>query len=91
VGSSKRWIKDPKAVKGYTILWGDHIGDDPIVTSTWTPPAGITKDSDSQTDDTTTIWLSGGTATAEYDIENVITTAGGLTEVCTITIAVEET
>jgi len=91
VGSTKRWIKDPNAVKDYTINWVSFLGVDTIASSAWTVPTGITKDSDSNTTTTTTIWLSGGTASAEYSLINRITTAGGVTEDITITIAVEET
>jgi hypothetical protein len=54
---------------------------DPIATSTWSVPAGITKDSDSFTDDDTTIILSGGTVGQTYEIENTITTTNGLGDV----------
>ena len=56
--------KDPNAVLDYVIDWGTNYlaSDETISTATWTEGTGITKDSDSKTDTTTTIWLSGGTA-----------------------------
>ena len=91
MGSTKRWIKDPNAVKNYTINWVAFLGVDTIASSTWIVPAGLIKDSDTKTTTTTTIWLSSGTADTEYSVVNRITTAGGVTEDCTLTIAVEET
>lgn len=71
--------KDPDEVKDYGINWADLLVTDTISTSTWTLPAGITKDSDSKTSTATTIWFSGGTAGEVYLIENKIVTAGGRT------------
>ncbi len=71
--------KDPDEVKDYGLLWASLLGTDTINTSTWTVPAGITKDSDSMTDTTTTVWLSGGTAGDSYFLLNRIMTAGGRT------------
>jgi hypothetical protein len=84
--------KDPNAVLDYVIDWGDEwleAGDE-ISTSTWTVPTGITKDSDTKTTTTTTIWLSGGTDGVSYDIVNRIVTTGGRTDDRTITIKVRE-
>ena len=67
--------KDPSDVVDYTLDWSDVLsGSEVISTSTWTVPAGITKDSDSEADTTTTIFLSGGTAGEEYQITNRIVT-----------------
>lgn len=79
--------KDPDEVKDYGIDWIGTAADpgllygttDTISTSTWTVPAGITKDSSSNTTTTTTIWVSGGTAGVSYLIQNRIVTAGGRT------------
>lgn len=66
--------KDPQAILPYLVQWGDWLAGDTIATSTWTLPDGITKDSDSHTTSTSTIWLSGGTAGAEYELVNHIVT-----------------
>jgi len=82
--------KDPQAVLDYAIDWSDWLGSDTISTSAWTVPAGITKDSDSNTTTTTTIWLSGGTADTDYELINHIVTAGGREDDRTITIRVRQ-
>lgn len=60
--------KDPGEVIDYTIDWDAELGASETIsgTPTWTVPAGITKDSQSNTTTTTTIWLSGGTGGNEY-------------------------
>lgn len=68
--------KDPDEVKDYEITWALLLGTDTIATSTWVVPAGITKDSSTNTTTTTTIWLSSGTAGETYSLLNRITTAG---------------
>ena len=67
--------KDPDAVLDYSIDWSDWLtGSEVIATSTWTVPSGITKDSDSNNDTLTVIWLSGGTAGVTYRLVNHIKT-----------------
>lgn len=82
--------KDPNAVLDYLIDWSAFLGTDTIATSTWIVPTGITKDSDTRTTTTTTIWLSSGTAGHTYELTNRITTAGGRTDDRTVLIAVLE-
>jgi hypothetical protein len=72
--------KDPNEVTDYAIDWGDWLEGDSIATSTWTVPAGITKDSDAKTASVTTIWLSGGTDNDDYILLNTIATVSGRTE-----------
>lgn len=74
---SQEFIKDPNAVLDYQIDWSTWLGADTIATSTWTVPTGLTKDGDTSTTTTATIWLSGGTAGVTYHIVNHIVTAGG--------------
>lgn len=85
---AQTFLKDPSAVLDYQINWATWLGSDTISTSTWTVPTGITKDSDTKTTTTTTIWLSGGTAGREYNLVNKIVTAGGRTEERMIVIKV---
>ena len=73
------FTKDPNAVLDYTLDWSDWLETDTIAASTWTVDAGLTKDSDSFTPTTTTVWLSGGTAGRVYEALNRIVTAGGRT------------
>ena len=84
------YIKDPDAVLDYAVDWTDWLGVDTISTSTWTVATGLTKTADSKTTKVATIWLSGGTASAEYSVANKIVTAGGRTDERTLTIVVEQ-
>ncbi len=73
--------KDPNEVVDYDITWADQMTDldDTISSSTWTVPAGITKDSSSFTDTRTKVWLSSGTTGETYTLLNRVVTAGGRT------------
>ena len=85
------FIKDPDSVLDYQFDWSLWLeAGDEIDTSTWAVPAGITKDSDVNTIDTTTIWLSGGTLHEKYEIVNRIVTAGGRTDERTITMRIKQ-
>jgi len=75
--------KDPNEVLDYLINWagteekpGRLVEGDAIASSTWIVPSGITKDSDTFDDETTTIWLSGGTLGETYELTNRIVTDG---------------
>jgi hypothetical protein len=89
VGSSKRFVKDPNSILDFGIDWSSWLGVDTIASSTWTIATGITSTLQTNTTTTTTVWLSTATLGAEYELTNRIVTAGGRTEDCTITIAVE--
>jgi len=82
--------KDPDAVKDYVIDLTAWLDEDTISTTAWTVPSGITKDSDSKTTTTATIWLSGGTAGQEYGLVCRVVTACGRTEDFAITVPVRE-
>jgi hypothetical protein len=82
--------KDPDEVLDYSLNWSPRLDSDTIATSTWVVPAGITKNSDTNTTTTTTIWLSSGVASTTYDILNRITTAGGRTMDQTVKLKVKE-
>ena len=74
-------------VKDYRLEWDLRIMIDGVMTdvgdtvtgSTWVVETGITKDSYTRTTDSTTIWLSGGTAGVEYTLTNRVTTGQGRT------------
>jgi len=85
------FVKDPSAKKDYMLDWAAWLGDDTITTSTWTVPTGMTKESDSKTATTTTVWLSGGTLDAEYLITNLIETVGGRKEPRSFTVLMRST
>lgn len=71
--------KDPDEVLDYQIDWSARLVEDTIVSSTWIVPDGITKDSDTYTTTSTTIWLSGGTLGASLAFTNRVETDGGRT------------
>lgn len=75
-------LKDPNAVKYYTLNWGEEwlgVGET-ISASTWTADAGITIESSSNTTTTTSVLVSGGTDGIQYKVTNRITTSLGQTE-----------
>lgn len=107
--------KDPNNVEPYYMVWcsletGLNDGSDAdtgdlqgatILTSTWTLPAGITRDSDNINAVTikgvvygnatvATIWLSGGTKNVDYVLTNRITTSDGRTLDASMVIPVRE-
>jgi len=90
------FVKDPDAVLDYKLDWNDSskgpwlATGETISTSTWTVPTGITKDTETNSTTTSTVWLSGGTAGTDYDITCRITTDGGRTEDRTIRIQCRE-
>lgn len=93
----KEFIKDPDAVKNYTLNWngaapGPWLSTgETISTSAWTlSSTGITKDSDSNTTTTASIIVSGGTTGEDYELTNRVTTSDSQTEDQTIRIKVLE-
>lgn len=69
--------KDPVAKLDYGWDWEDWLAGDTIDTSTWTVPTTLVKESDSKTNTTTTVWISGGTLGESYTVTNQIVTAAG--------------
>lgn len=96
------FLKDPDAVLDYKFDWAaltNSSGDsdwlesgETISTYTITAETGITVDSDSKTDTDTsvTVWLSGGTAGADYEVACEIVTSSSRTDERTIKIQVRE-
>ena len=82
--------KDPDEVLDYQLDWMARLAGDTIASSTWIVPNGITKNSDSKTETTTTIWLSGGTIGASLSITNRIKTAGGRTMDQSVSLKIKE-
>ena len=81
--------KDPNAVLDYCLDWSEWLASgETITTSVWTVATGITKDSDSFTDEITKIWLSGGTDGERYTVANRITTSDSRTDERTMLIIV---
>ncbi|MFY9174404.1 MAG: hypothetical protein WAO24_03565 [Peptococcia bacterium] len=71
-------LKDPSAVLDYVFDWTGWLATGETISSyTVTAQSGITLDSDSATDDTVTVWLSGGTSGSRYRVSCKITTNAG--------------
>lgn len=78
-----RFVKDPSAVLDYKFDWSDWLASgETIISKTITAEDGITVDSSSIEDDATSVvvWLSGGTATENYEVTCQITTSAGRTD-----------
>lgn len=85
------FVKDPAAVLDYQVSWASWVSDgEQITSSSWTVQTGITKDSDTSTATTATVWLSGGTLGQSYTATNQITTNQGRTDERTIQIVVRD-
>jgi len=87
------FTKDPDAVLDYRFDWSDWLETgDTIATRTITASTGITVDSSSITDSSTsvTVWLSGGTVGATYDIACLIVTSASRTDERTVSVRVLE-
>lgn len=88
---AKLYSKDPQAVLKYTVDWSDWLAvSETISTSSFTAPAGITKDAEVNTTTTGTVTLSGGTVGTTYRIVHQITTNQGQTDQRSFDIRVEE-
>lgn len=73
--------KDPNAVLDYLWDWSDWLAaSETISTAVFTVPAGLTLSSQSNTTTTATVFLSGGTVGAGYQVTLRITTNQGRTE-----------
>jgi uncharacterized phiE125 gp8 family phage protein len=79
---SIKWtVKDPDETVDYAHDWSATLAGDTISTSLFelVTDAGLTIDSQSNSDTTSTVWLSGGTAGQVARLKCAITTAGGRT------------
>ena len=87
-----RATKDANAVLDYTLDWSQWLTqEDDLTTSAWVTTTGLTVESDAlDADNTTTVWLSGGTPGQTYVATNRITTTGGRTDDRSITVFVTE-
>lgn len=67
--------KDPNDVSDWPVNWASWLQDgEVIVDSEWIVPDGIEVETETFTNTTATIWLSGGVAGASYRLTNRITT-----------------
>lgn len=83
-------VKDPDATLDYGIDWSEWLGADTIASVTWVVPAGLTKESQSNTTTAAYAWLSGGTAGETYPVVCRITTAAGRIDDRTLEIVCRE-
>lgn len=81
--------KDPDSRMDYGFRWENWLDGDVIQSSSWTVPSGITEISNNHNNDTTWIWLSGGTTGQVYNLINRIVTVGGRTDDRTLTLIVK--
>lgn len=85
------YIKDPDAVLDYRFDWSAWLASgETITTAASTVSAGITKDSESNTTTTATVWLSGGTDGDDYLVTCRITTNQGRTDDRSMVIKVRQ-
>lgn len=70
--------KDPDATLDWTMDWNEWLGPlETIAQSTWEVSPGITIVTESNTQKTAVVWLSGGTEGQVYRITNRITSSDG--------------
>lgn len=94
------FIKDPDANLDYTQDWSAWMAPgDAIATSTWIVPDGLVGGVQTNTSNTATIWLSGGTSSTAYNgtvipgiynVVNRIFTTAGREDERTIVIQVQD-
>jgi SPP1 family predicted phage head-tail adaptor len=86
-------IKDPQSVLEYTIDWAPTMAEsspsDTISESSWAADNGMTVDSNSNTTNTTTVWVSGGTAMRYALLVNTIVTGVPRTHERTIVVKLQ--
>ena len=70
--------QDPSSVKNLTLNWVKELAGETISTSAWSAD-GLTVGTDSNTDTSATVLLSGGAEGGRYEVYNTITTSGGQT------------
>lgn len=72
--------KHPDEELDYQLDWSSRLAEGEVIeTATWEIEAGLVKLSDSHTDTTTTIWLSGGTPPKTAHITCTVETDQGRT------------
>lgn len=74
--------KDPDSKLNWGCNWVDELAAGEVITaSTWTiTPTGLTVDSNSFTDTSTEVYLTGGTVGVNYLVTNKVTTAQRIDE-----------
>ena len=87
--SLSTFTKDSDAVLDYEFNWTDWLSPSETISSyVITASPGITVDSDTNTEDKVTVWLSSGTAGQPYTVACRVTTNQARTDERTMTIRV---
>src|SRR5690349_25120990 len=84
------FTKDPDETLDFPINWKPELNGDMITMSQFILPDGLNLVSQSNTTNTSTVFVSGGTSGLIYRITNRITTIGGRTRDRTINILVTD-
>ena len=70
------FLKDPAAVLDYSLDFTDWLVEGEVLTAaSWSVPGGLTKDSDTFSSTSTTVWLSDGTVGTDYTVTAQVSTA----------------
>lgn len=80
--------KDSEANENFSLDWTTNLAGDKIVASTWEVPDDLVAGSDSHSDTTTVVRLSGGTAGKRYVVKNVVTLDSGQTKTQSLLVPV---
>jgi hypothetical protein len=87
----RTWSKDPNAVLDWSFNWSRWLAESEVISSAEIEVEdGLTKDSQSNTATTATVWLSGGTLGVTYQVTCRVTTNQGRTDERTIGIRVTD-
>ncbi len=84
------FVKDPAAVLDYTIDWSPWLGEDTIVTSTWTVEGDVDLSDEAIFASVTQVWASGGTLGTLADLTNHVVTDEGREDERTIRLILRE-
>lgn len=86
------YVQSPGDVLDYPIDWQFWLAEieDTITDSEWELEAGLVKVDESFDDNTATVWVSGGSDGADYDLVNRIITVGGRVRQKTIKVVFQQ-
>jgi hypothetical protein len=77
----REFLKDPDAVLDYVFDWSNWLSSgEALSDAAFTVETGLTKDSESNTTASATVWLSGGTVGERYTVQCRVTTDQGRTD-----------
>lgn len=82
--------KGPTEVLDYSVDWSDVMGADTISSGSTTVSAGLTKDSEAHQGQTSTFWVSGGSAGQSYTVTVSVVTVAGRTHTRILTLRVAD-